>query len=73
MAYLALFDLFEYLCYGSMTIRNIFTLPARGSTLVVRDRLSDVYRRQILTSKVDPLAVRVKPNKRHRNYVFFLL
>ena len=33
---LALSDSFEYLCYGSTTIINIFTLTVRGSTLVVR-------------------------------------
>ena len=43
----------------------MFTLTARESTLVVRIwRLqtsdSDVYRRQILTTKVDPRAVGVK-------------
>ena len=74
MPSLALSDSFEYLCYGSTTIRNIFILTARGSTLDVRilrlqtsdsddkRRLkseSDVYRRQILTTKVDPRAVRV--------------
>ena len=31
--YLALSDLFEYLCYGSTVIINIFTLTVRGSTL----------------------------------------
>ena len=47
-------ELFEYmyLCYGSATIKNMFTLTARGSTL-------DVYRRQILTTTVDPCAVKV--------------
>ena len=44
---------FEYLCYGSTVIINIFTFTVRGSTL------SDVYRRQLL-SKVDPRTVRVK-------------
>ena len=29
-------DSFEYLCDGSTTIRNIFTLTVRGSTLVIR-------------------------------------
>ena len=46
----ALSDSFEYLCYGSAAIRNIFTRTVRGS---------DVYRRQILTTKVGPRAVRV--------------
>ena len=36
MSELALSDSFEYLCYGSMAIINIFTLTARGSTLDVR-------------------------------------
>ena len=57
MSSLALSDSFEYLWYKSTAIRNIFTLT-------VRDRLqpseSDVNRRQILTTKVDPRAVRVK-------------
>ena len=54
----ALADSFEYICYGSTANRpiNIFTVTARGLTSE-----SDVYRRQILTSKVDPRAVRVKP------------
>ena len=47
MYYLALCDSFEYLCYGSTAIINIFTLPVRGSTL----------RRQILMSKVNARAV----------------
>ena len=34
---------------------NIVTLTVLGATLVVR-----IYRRQILTSKVDPRAARVK-------------
>ena len=33
MALIALSDSFEYLCYGSMAIRNIFTLTVRGLTL----------------------------------------
>ena len=39
-----------------MAIINMFTLTVRGSTLVVR---IDICRRQILTTKVDPHAVRV--------------
>ena len=57
MSLFALSDSFEYLCYGSTATINIFTLT-------VRDRLqaseSDVYRRQILTTKVGPLTVRVR-------------
>ena len=34
--YEALSDLFEYPCYGSMAIRNIFTRTVCGSTLVVQ-------------------------------------
>ena len=45
MSYLALSDPFEYLCYGSMAIINIFTLTLRGLTL---------------TTKVNPRTVRVK-------------
>ena len=37
-----------YICYGSTTIINISTLTVRGSTL------DNVYRRQILTSEVNP-------------------
>ena len=48
MSKLALTDSFEYLCYGSTTIRNMFTLTVRGST-----------RRQILTAKVYPQTVGV--------------
>ena len=55
MSQSALPDSFEYLCYGSMAIINIFTLTVWGYTLVV-----SVYRRQILTTKVYPRTVRVK-------------
>ena len=51
MSYSSLSDLFEYLFYGSTAIRYIFSLTVRGSTF---------YRRQILMTKVDPRAVRVK-------------
>ena len=51
MSQLAFSASFEYLCYGSMTIRNILILPVQGSTLDLR----------ILASKVDPLAVRINP------------
>ena len=53
MSYSALSDSFEYLCYGSTGVINIFTLTVRGSTLDVRN----------LTSKVDPRNVRVKITK----------
>ena len=43
-------DSFEYLCYGSKAIRNMFTLY---------NAVIDC-RSQILTTKVDPRAVRVK-------------
>ena len=35
MSLLALSDSFEYLCYQSMIIRNIFALTVRGSTLTL--------------------------------------
>ena len=49
MSSLALSDSFEYLCYGSTASRNIFKSTA-----------SDVYRRQILSTNVDPRALRAK-------------
>ena len=52
MSLLALSALFEYICYESIAIINSFTLPARGLTLDVRSR--------ILTTKVDPRAVKVQ-------------
>ena len=55
MSSLALSDSFEYICYGSTTIRNNCTLTVGGSTVE-----SDVYRSQILTTKVDPRSVRFK-------------
>ena len=61
MSYLAPSDLFEDLCYGPTAIINIFTLTMRGSILVVR-----ICRRQILTTKVGPRIVRVKPFKLSR-------
>ena len=42
---------------GATSIINMFTLKVRGSTLVVR---TVVYRRQILSNKVDPRSVKVK-------------
>ena len=51
--FVSLSDSFEYLCYRSNAIINIFILTVRGSTLVVR---------MILTTKVYPRAVRVNPS-----------
>ena len=69
MSWSALPDSFEYLCHGPTAIVNIFTLTARGSTLdtsthhcAYRIIYTKTYRRQILTSKVYPRAVRVKLN-----------
>ena len=56
MSSLALSDSFEYLCYGSTAITNSLVRTVQGSTL-------DVYKRQILTSKVDPRAVSGNPLK----------
>ena len=50
MSWLALYDSFEYLCYGSTAIGNILILSVRGSSSYV------VYRRQILTYKDGPRA-----------------
>ena len=36
MSKLALPDVFEYLCYGSTTIMNFFTLTLKGLTLDIR-------------------------------------
>ena len=44
-------DSFKYLCYGSTATINIVILTVPGSTLDVR-----IYRRRILTTKVDPRA-----------------
>ena len=52
---------FEYLCYTSMDIINICTLSVLELTLDVRIW---VYWREILTSKVGPRAVSVKPDLR---------
>ena len=51
-----LVSFFEYLCYGSTAIMNIFSLTVRASTLVAE---SDVYRRHILTTKVGSRAVTI--------------
>ena len=57
MSYLALSASFEYLCYGSTAILNIFTITVRGSALDFR-----IWRLQT-TSKVDPRTVRVKDSE----------
>ena len=57
MSYSGLSDSFEYLCYGSTAIRNIFTATVGGGGSTSE---FDVYRRQILTSKVDPRIIKVK-------------
>ena len=57
MSSLAISDSFEYLCYGSKAIRNIFTLTVQDRHWSTE---CDVYRRQILSTKVDPRVVRVK-------------
>ena len=56
MSYSALSDSFEYLFYGSTANRNIFFSYSVGVSE------SDVYRRQIPTTKVNPRAVRFKPS-----------
>ena len=53
MSYLPISGSFEYLCYASTVIINIFYFYCVGIWE------SDVYRRQILTTKVYPRAVRV--------------
>ena len=50
MSQLAHSDLFEYLCYGSMTIRIIFYSYSAGID----------FRHQNLTTKIDPRTVSVK-------------
>ena len=51
MSYSALSDSFEYLCYGSAAIRNIFYSHSAGMD----------FSRQNLSTKVDPRTVRVMP------------
>ena len=59
MYYLAvLSDSFEYLCYGSPTIRDSFILSV-GIDFSRQILTSTDVRRQILTSKVDTHTVRV--------------
>ena len=65
MSWLALSDSFEYLCYGSTAI-GIFLLLQCGDQLQLSE--SDVYRRQILTTKVNSRTVRVKA----LNYIIHL-
>ena len=62
MSYSALSDSFKYLWYGSTAIRSMFTLTVQGSTE------SDVCRRQILMTKVDPCTVRVKARNTNNKY-----
>ena len=57
MSYSAVSDSFEYLCYGPTAITNIL-LPQCGNRLESSE--SDVYRRQILTTKLYPRAARVE-------------
>ena len=52
MSQLYLSDLFEYLCYRSTAIINI--------SINISYSAGIDFRRQILTSKIDPRAVRVK-------------
>ena len=51
---------------GSTAVIDIVTLTTWGLTLE-----SDVYRPQILTSKVDPLAVRIEPSRCVIIYFFY--
>ena len=62
MSLLALSASFQYLCYGVTALRNIFTLYSEVIDFSRQNRQnqSDIYRRQILTTKVNPCAVRVK-------------
>ena len=67
MSQWALFDSFEYLCYGSMTIGNIFYSYSAG----IDFWRQNLTWRQILTTNVDPRTVRVIPMcKNHINYIF---
>ena len=64
MTLLAISYSFEYLCYGSTATINCFTTMG-GSTLDVRSI------RQILTTKVDPRAARVRLREQNpSNFVF---
>ena len=57
MSWLALSDSFKYLCYESTAIRNILLSQCRGRLYTSE---SDVYRRQILTYKDGPRAVKIQ-------------
>ena len=48
MSYSALSDSFEYLCYGSTAIRNIFSPTVRGLTIDVR-----MWRVNVLVTFID--------------------
>ena len=56
---------FEYLCYGFVAIKHISLFQCRYR---FETSESDVYRRQILTSKVGPRVERVKLSRRLSNY-----
>ena len=58
MASSSLSDLFEYLCYGSTIIRNIFYSYSAGINFSRQNLTSTNV--MILTTKVDPHAVRVR-------------
>ena len=64
MSSLDLSDLCAYLFYGSTAI-EIFLLLQRGDRLESSE--SDVYGRQILTTEVDPRAVRVNTTRHWTN------
>ena len=55
MFFFSIWNHHNCLSHGTTAIRDIFTITVRRLTLVVR-----ICRRQILTTKVDPRAVRVK-------------
>ena len=57
MSYFALSVTFEYICNEYTDIINIFTLSVQGT---IQTSESDVDRRQVLSSKVNPRAVSVK-------------
>ena len=56
MSKLFLCALFEYLCYGSITFINSLLCQCRNRLCTSEP---DVYRRQVLTYKIDPRAERV--------------